>query len=60
LHVGRMSAKENGGFTIATAHGKITGVNKKYCRVLQRADGYGYSMRCTAAGTFLSFLSPKA
>jgi len=42
IHVGRMSAKEKGGFTITTAQGKITDVGKKYCRVLQRADGYGY------------------
>ncbi len=42
IHVGRMSAKAKGSFTITTAQGKITDVGKKYCRVLQRADGYGY------------------
>jgi 5-methylcytosine-specific restriction endonuclease McrA len=41
-HVGRMSAKADGGFTIATAKGSVTDVGKNYCRLLQRADGYGY------------------
>jgi hypothetical protein len=54
------SAKEKGGFTITTAQGKITDVGKKYCRTLQRADGYGYSQQCAPAGTFLSSLSLKA
>jgi hypothetical protein len=40
IHVGRMSAKANGAFTIATRSGKVTDIGKKYCRHLQRADGY--------------------
>ncbi len=60
VHVGRMSAKAKGSFTITTAKGKITDVGKKYCRVLQRADGYGYSQQFAPAGTFLSSLSLKA
>ena len=59
-HVGRLSAKAKGGFTITTAKGKITDVGKKYCRTLQRADGYGYSQQFTPAGAFLSSLSLKA
>ena len=47
IHVGRMAAKAKGGFTITTAKGKITDVGKKYCRILQRADGYGYSQQFT-------------
>jgi len=46
IHVGRMSAKEKGGFTITTAQGNIPDVGKKYCRTLQRADGYGYLQPC--------------
>jgi 5-methylcytosine-specific restriction endonuclease McrA len=42
VHVGRMSAKAKGGFTIATSRGKVTDIGKNYCRCLQRADGYGY------------------
>jgi 5-methylcytosine-specific restriction endonuclease McrA len=48
IHVGRMAAK---------AQGSITDVGKKYCRVLQRADGYGYSQQWTPAGASLSSLS---
>ncbi len=42
-HVGRMSAKASGGFTIATPNGTVTDVGKNYCERLQRADGYGYT-----------------
>ena len=49
IHVGRMSAKANGAFTIATRSGKITDIGKKYCRRLQRADGYGYLQKGEAA-----------
>ena len=52
IHVGRMSAKEKGGFTITTAQGKITDVGKKYCRVLQRTDGYGYSQHVPLRALF--------
>jgi hypothetical protein len=41
-HVGRMSAKANGAFTITTSKGTIADIGKNYCRKLQRADGYGY------------------
>ncbi|HLZ62717.1 MAG TPA: RNA-guided endonuclease IscB [Ktedonosporobacter sp.] len=42
VHVGRMSAKANGYFTIVTQKGDVTDIGKNYCRKLQRADGYGY------------------
>jgi hypothetical protein len=44
-HVGRMSAKANGAFTISTSSGIVTDIGKKYCRTLQRADGYGYQLK---------------
>jgi 5-methylcytosine-specific restriction endonuclease McrA len=44
-HVGRMSAKASGSFTIATKSGAVPDVGNNYCRKLQRADGYGYSQR---------------
>jgi hypothetical protein len=43
-HEGRISAKA-GSFDIATKAGKVTQIGKKYCRKLQRADGYGYIQR---------------
>ena len=48
-HVGRMSAKASGDFTIATAKGSVTDIGKNYCRRLQRADGYGYAKKEGAA-----------
>ena len=45
VHVGRMSAKANGGFSIATSRGTVTDIGKKYCSMLQRADGYGYQQK---------------
>jgi 5-methylcytosine-specific restriction endonuclease McrA len=42
IHVGRMSANAKGAFTIVTAKGKVTDIGKKYCRRLQKADGYSY------------------
>jgi len=44
-HVGRMSAKASGSFTIATKSGTVSDVGKNYCRKLQRSDGYGYTQR---------------
>jgi 5-methylcytosine-specific restriction endonuclease McrA len=44
-HIGRMSAKARGSFTIATKSGTVPDVGKNYCRKLQQADGYGYSHR---------------
>lgn len=48
-YVGRMSAKANGAFTIATAKGTVTDIGKNYCRILQHADGYGYTQKGEAA-----------
>jgi 5-methylcytosine-specific restriction endonuclease McrA len=42
VHIGRMAAKAKGAFTITTKKGTVTDVGKKYCRKIQRADGYGY------------------
>jgi cobalamin-dependent methionine synthase I len=44
-----MSAKANGGFTIATNKGSVTDIGKNYCRLLQKADGYGYTQKGGAA-----------
>jgi hypothetical protein len=49
VHVGRVAVKAKGDFTITTKSGKITDVGKRYCRVLQRADGYGYVQHSASA-----------
>jgi len=49
-HVGRMSAKAKGSFTIATATGSVTDIGHRYCVRLQRADGYGYTFQKGVGG----------
>jgi 5-methylcytosine-specific restriction endonuclease McrA len=44
-HIGRMSAKARGAFTITTGTRTVTDIGKKYCQTLQRADGYGYQVK---------------
>jgi 5-methylcytosine-specific restriction endonuclease McrA len=50
IHVGRMAAKASGAFTITTKKGTVPDVGKKYCRKIQRSDGYGYAQGSTPAG----------
>ena len=45
MHVGRMSAKASGSFTIATGAKTVTDIGHHYCCKLQQADGYGYSFQ---------------
>jgi 5-methylcytosine-specific restriction endonuclease McrA len=49
-HVGRMSAKANGSFTIVTATGSVSDIRHTYCTRVQRADGYGYIFRKGGSG----------
>jgi hypothetical protein len=44
-HVGRMSAKASGSFTIATPLGRVADIGHTYCRRLSKADGYGYQLK---------------
>ena len=52
MHVGRMSAKASGSFTIATNSGTVTDIGNRYCRKLQQADGYGYSFQRKESAAF--------
>jgi 5-methylcytosine-specific restriction endonuclease McrA len=45
VHVGRMSSKASGTFTITTAQGPVTDIGYRYCTRLQRADGYAYLLK---------------
>jgi 5-methylcytosine-specific restriction endonuclease McrA len=49
VHIGRVSVKAKGAFTICTNKGKVTDIGKKYCQILQKADGYGYTQKGEAA-----------
>lgn len=41
-YFGKVAIRESGSFNISTNAGVIQGVSHKYCKVIQRADGYGY------------------
>ncbi len=42
-HVGRVAVRATGSFNIQTAGGVVQGIGAKHCRLLSRADGYGYA-----------------
>lgn len=43
-HVGRVAVRRTGSFNIQTGTTVVQGVSHRHCRVLQRADGYGYTL----------------
>ncbi|BCX88367.1 hypothetical protein MIN45_P0736 [Methylomarinovum tepidoasis] len=45
VHVGRVAVRASGSFNIQTPQGVVQGVHARHCRLLQRADGYGYFMQ---------------
>jgi len=45
VHVGRVAIRATGSFNVGT----FQGINWRYCRILQRADGYGYAARLLPA-----------
>lgn len=44
VHTGRVAVRATGSFNIQSATEKIQGISYKYCQLIQRADGYGYSV----------------
>ncbi|WP_200284103.1 RNA-guided endonuclease IscB, partial [Rhabdochromatium marinum] len=46
-HSGRVAVRASGSFNIQTAQGVVQGISHRYCRVVQRADGYSYSLQPT-------------
>jgi len=47
VYSGRVAVRASGSFNIQTAQGVVQGISYRYCQILQRADGYGYSQRDT-------------
>lgn len=43
---GRVAVRSSGSFNIQTATGTVQGISHRHCRILQRADGYAYSLQC--------------
>ncbi len=44
-YTGRVAVRASGSFNITTAEGTIQGVHHSHVRLLQRADGYAYTMK---------------
>ena len=42
IHVGRVAVRASGHFNIQTGSEVVQGIAHRFCRTLQRADGYGY------------------
>ncbi|MFI5342301.1 MAG: RNA-guided endonuclease IscB [Candidatus Methylomirabilales bacterium] len=43
-HTGRVAVRATGSFNLQTATGTLQGIRWSHCRLLQRADGYGYHL----------------
>ncbi|WP_338036324.1 RRXRR domain-containing protein [Nocardiopsis kunsanensis] len=44
-HTGRVAVRASGGSNITTSQGTVQGINRKYVRLLQRADGHAYTWK---------------
>lgn len=42
-HIGRVAVRETGSFNITTDSGTIQGISYKYCKSIQKGDGYAYA-----------------
>jgi hypothetical protein len=42
-YLGRVAIRASGSFNIQTGNGLVQGIHHRFCTLLQRADGYGYS-----------------
>ncbi len=43
-YLGRVAIRASGRFNIQTAPGLVQGIHHRFCTLIQRADGYGYSL----------------
>jgi hypothetical protein len=43
-YMGRVAVRASGSFNIQTSAGLVQGVSHRYCTVVQRGNGYGYSL----------------
>jgi 5-methylcytosine-specific restriction endonuclease McrA len=43
-YLGRVAIRASGSFDIRSATGLVQGIHHRFCALLQRADGYGYSL----------------
>lgn len=45
IHIGRLAVRASGYFNLQTPHGVVQGISYRCCKLIQRADGYGYSVQ---------------
>ena len=43
-HMGRVAIRATGSFNIQSSDGLVQGISHRHCKVLQRGDGYSYSL----------------
>ncbi|MCW8959237.1 MAG: HNH endonuclease, partial [Gammaproteobacteria bacterium] len=48
-YTGRVAVRASGSFNIQTAQGVVQGISHRHCRLIQRNDGYGYSVQSKIA-----------
>jgi 5-methylcytosine-specific restriction endonuclease McrA len=46
-YTGRVAVRASGSFNIQMPRGVVQGISHKHCKIVQRADGYGYSLVAT-------------
>lgn len=51
VHIGRVAVRRTGSFNIQTGSAVVQGVSHKHCRLMQRADGYGYTWSTSKPNT---------
>ena len=50
-YIGRVAVRATGSFNIQTRDAVVQGVSHKYCCIVQRGDGYGYTWSITPFNT---------
>lgn len=58
-HVGRVAVRASGSFNIQTGSGVVQGISHRHCRLLQRADGYGYAFQPSVVLNQAGPISPR-
>ena len=51
VYIGRVAVRASGSFNVQTPQEVVQGIHARHCALLQRADGYGYSLQPMAVST---------
>jgi len=43
-YLGKVAVRASGNFNISTSTATIQGINHKYCKIIQKGDGYVYTV----------------